>query len=66
MDKSTNEEREHQETIPGAEDDQDVEGHSLLLNPIIRGELIRARESDIRRDLQARERELEAKRPHKK
>jgi hypothetical protein len=46
--------------------DEDVEGHSMLPNPMLGRELAKAREQEIRRSLRDRQFEQEARRPHKK
>ena len=43
-------------------DDQDVEGHNMMINPTLAGELARARSRDIDREVKERNRSKEAKR----
>lgn len=47
------------------EEDDDVEGHSMLIDPSSARHLARAREQEIRRHLEKHELEQEA-RPHKR
>lgn len=43
-------------------DDQDVEGHSMMINPTIASDVARVRSKDIEREAQQRNRAKEAKR----
>jgi hypothetical protein len=43
-------------------DEQDVEGHSLMINPTMAGDLARVRSKDIERQARERSRAKEAKR----
>jgi hypothetical protein len=47
-------------------DEDDTEGQFMLPNPEINRHLARAREAEIQRNLQQREKTLEARRPHNK
>ncbi len=50
---------------PAGESEQDTEGH-FLPNLVVSHHLAAQRERDIQRDLQRHEREVEARRPHRK
>jgi|WetSurMetagenome_2_1015567.scaffolds.fasta_scaffold1905711_2 hypothetical protein len=50
------------EGSPGADDQDDVEGHNLLPDPVLGREMARAREAEIERRLRAHEVQAEAKR----
>ncbi len=54
------------EGVPPVSQEPDTEGHQFLPNPIINRQLAEQRERDIQRDLLRRERELEARRPHRR
>ena len=44
------------------DDEQDVEGHSLFINPTLAGDMARNRSKDVDRDVRERNRAKEAKR----
>ncbi len=44
------------------EDDEDVEGHMMLVNPTVAGDLARVRNKEVERAVQERNRAKEAKR----
>jgi hypothetical protein len=46
--------------------DKDVEGHSMMPNPLLGEQLARIRERDIQRNIKQHNLEQEARRPHKK
>jgi hypothetical protein len=50
----------------GFTDEDDVEGHSMMINPIIARDLAKARNQEIERGVRARQHEAEAKRPFRK
>ncbi len=54
------------EGVPSEREESDTEGQMFLPNPIISRHLAEQREREIQRDLLRRERELEARRPHRK
>lgn len=43
-------------------DDQDVEGHTMMINPTIAGDMARVRSKDVERAARERSRAKEAKR----
>ena len=43
-------------------DDQDVEGHTMMINPTIAGDMARVRSKDVERAARERNRAKEAKR----
>lgn len=43
-------------------DDQDVEGHSMMINPTLAGDMARVRSKDVERAARERSRAKEAKR----
>jgi hypothetical protein len=43
-------------------DDEDVEGHSMMINPTLASDVARVRSKDIEREAQQRNRAKEAKR----
>jgi hypothetical protein len=45
---------------------EDVEGHSMLINPGVSRDLAKAREADVQRSVRSHNQETEAKRPFKK
>ena len=46
--------------------DKDVEGHSMMPNPLLSEQLARIRERDVQRGVKQHNLEQEARRPHKK
>ena len=44
------------------DDEQDVEGHSMMINPTLAGDVARVRSKDVDRAVQERNRAKEAKR----
>ena len=44
------------------EDEQDVEGHSMMINPTLAGDMARVRSKDVDRAVRERNRAKEAKR----
>ena len=47
-------------------DEEDVEGHSMLINPGVSRDLAKARDAEIQRSVRAHNQQSEAKRPFKK
>ncbi len=54
------------EGVPPEGEEMDTEGHALLPDPTISRLIAEQRERDVQRDLLKRERELEARRPHRR
>jgi hypothetical protein len=50
----------------GRDEGEDVEGHSMLINPGVSRDLAKARDADIQRSVRAHNQSSEAKRPYKK
>ncbi len=46
--------------------DDDVEGHSMMINPTVSRDLSKARTADVERAVRSRQHEAEAKRPFRK
>ena len=50
----------------GRDEGEDVEGHSMLINPGVSRDLAKARDAEIQRSVRAHNQQTEAKRPFKK
>jgi hypothetical protein len=50
----------------GFTDEDDVEGHSMMINPSLGRDLAKARSEDVERGVRSRQHEAEAKRPFRK
>lgn len=46
--------------------EDDVEGHSMMINPSLGRDLAKARSEDVERSVRSRQHEAEAKRPFRK
>jgi hypothetical protein len=46
--------------------EDDVEGHSMMINPSLGRDLAKARHEDVERSVRSRQHEAEAKRPFRK
>ena len=46
--------------------EDDVEGHSMMINPSLSRDLAKARSEDVERSVRSRQHEAEAKRPFRK